>query len=116
MKKPAAQPTAWRTPCAQRLRNQRAGQRSGHSAIRKETNEQAPKTASTHEPADIGDQYLSIGAWAARRQPSAENGKPAAKAPFVTSDLSSMCQKRPGLSRSMMRHRAQTTISGKAIQ
>src|SRR5713226_6108869 len=116
MKKPAAQPMVWRNRCGQRASSQRPGQRSGRTAARKEAKVQTPNTVKPKEPADIGDQYLKAGAWTASRQPAAVNGKPSAKAAFVTSDLNRMCQKRSGRCRSTIRARPQSTVSGKAIQ
>src|SRR5947208_2606254 len=103
MKKPLRQPTTCRTRCGHVERSQRPNQRSGQTADRNETKEQRLKTDSPHEPADIGDQYLNIGACTASRQPAPLNGKPAANAALVVSDLSSMCQKRSGRSRSTVR-------------
>src|SRR5436305_1883995 len=100
MKKPETQPTMCKIRCGQRRKSHRPGQRLGHIAATNDANEQAPKSVRPTEPADIGDQYLKIGAWTASRQPAALNGKPSAKACLVTSDLSIMCQKRSGRSRS----------------
>src|SRR5947208_3010601 len=116
MKNPLKQPTAWSTRCGQVERRKRPNQRSGQATVRKDANEQAPKSPSPHEPTDKGDQYLNIGAFTASRQPAALKGKPSVKAALTTSDLNIMCQKRPGRSRSMTRKRPHSTTSGKAIQ
>src|SRR5262249_35474416 len=115
MKKPAAQPMVWRIRYGQRSCSQRPGQRSGHTAARKEAKVQAPNSVRPQEPADIGDQYLKAGAWTASLQPAALKGKPSARAVLVTSDLSSMCQKRSGRCRSTISARPQSIVRGKAI-
>src|SRR5262249_10247545 len=115
-KKPPAHPSACTIACGHGLRSQRPGQRFGHIAATNDRKEQAPKTVSPHEPADIGDQYLNITAFHMVRQPAPVVGKPAANASLTTSDLNSMCQNRSGRYRSMTSRAPQTMISGKAMK
>src|SRR5262245_36607207 len=102
--------------CGQRRCSHRPGQRSGQAVARKEAKAHAEKATRPQDPTDMGDQYLNAGACAARLQPAAVKGKPSAKAALVTSDFSSMCQKRSGRFRSMVRNSAQSKARGKAIQ
>src|SRR4051812_38875265 len=108
MKKPDAQPRTCRTRLGQPERSQRPGQRCGQTVARNVAKAQAPKTDSTQEPSDIGDQYLRAGDCSARLQPRPLKGKPSANAALTTSDLNSMCQKRSGRLRSTMRKTVQS--------
>src|SRR5438094_10313048 len=116
MKKPEPQPTTCRMRPGHFILNQRPGQRCGQTADRKDANAHSPNRPSTHEPTDIGDQYLNAGACTASRQPAALNGKPSSSAALNTSDFSSMCQKRSGRSRSTIRNTAHRIVNGNAIQ
>src|SRR5438067_5649447 len=116
MKKPEPQPTTCRTRPGHLRRSQRPGQRWGQTADRNDANAHTPNRPSTHEPTDIGDQYLNAGARTANRQPAALKGKPSSSAVLNTSDFSSMCQKRAGRSRSTIRNTAHRIVNGNAIQ
>src|SRR5260221_10850811 len=75
-----------------------------------------PKTLRAQEPIDMGDQVFMSGACNMVLHPLPDPGQPSAKASLTTPDLKSMCQKRLGTWRSMMRRRPHTTTRGKAIQ